>query len=74
MQETLLNVASSVCDTWTSGLFPFMCASQPPEFASAKNRFGKLAMFRESITCMASSNRVFLAMPEVAASLLSLQS
>src|SRR5438132_12189974 len=40
-----------------------MRASQPSEFASSKNRFGKLAMFRESITCMASSKRVFWPCP-----------
>src|SRR6266404_7411118 len=38
---------------------PFYVCQSPPGFASSKNHFGKLAMFRESITCMASSNRVF---------------
>jgi len=25
MQETVANVASSACDTWTGRLFPFLC-------------------------------------------------
>src|SRR5947207_13819840 len=58
MQETLLNVASSACDTRASDLFPFFVCQSLPESRSSNNHFGKLAMFRESITCVASSNRL----------------
>src|SRR5882724_1513005 len=36
MQETLANVASSLCDTSTSGLCPFLCAKSLPEFCICK--------------------------------------
>src|SRR5882724_6043565 len=36
MQETLANVASSLCDTSTSSLFPLLCAKSLPEFCICK--------------------------------------